>query len=287
MSVKEEPRSSLLVGSYKAFGSFYSSIGFDGNKAVINGTNGTTHAINVNVGEFGEAEAEIAKTTGQHINNIEFTYSFGGKFFSELGVISEDGLTITMAGIMGLMKLKWMTADEAAALEAEGDPIEARPGPYMIQPDNLGKFLWITGPPGLGKSTSAQLLGKTAGYVYYEADCFGSCKNPYIPLDVDNPSLAQVNQKRLKGEGLEERREICKRTEDIFGKVIKGEDFEMDAAKEFYGAMCDDIKQERLRIGGDWAIAAVTLSRELRDFIRCQGLCLVTFYNKMYFTDLN
>ena len=161
-----------------------------------------------------------------------------------------------------------MTEEEIAALEAEGDPFEAPPGPYKIQPERLGKFLWITGPPGLGKSTSAQLLSKTAGYVYYEADCFGSCRNPYIPTEVPNPSMAQVNQKPLKGEGLAERMELCKKSNDMFMKMFKGEDYEKDIMKEYYSGMCDDILRERKRIGGDWAIAAVTLTRELRDHIR-------------------
>ena len=44
----------------------------------------------------------------------------------------------------------------------------------------------------MGKSTSAQILGRDHGYVYYEADCFGGLKNPYVPLNVDNPTMAQV-----------------------------------------------------------------------------------------------
>ena len=44
----------------------------------------------------------------------------------------------------------------------------------------------------MGKSTSAQMLGRDHGYVYYEADCFTRLCNPYVPLNVDNPSLAQV-----------------------------------------------------------------------------------------------
>ena len=30
------------------------------------------------------------------------------------------------------------------------------------------------------------------GFVYYEGDCFETGKNPYIPLDVDDPTNAQV-----------------------------------------------------------------------------------------------
>ena len=70
-----------------------------------------------------------------------------------------------MRGIRGPTVIEWITEEEAAALEKEGDPIESPPGPYKIQPKNIGKLLWITGAPGVGKSTTAQLLSKTAGYV--------------------------------------------------------------------------------------------------------------------------
>ena len=64
---------------------------------------------------------------------------------------------------------------------------------------NSGRILWISGAPGMGKSTSAQLLGRYHGYVYYEADCFGGLKNPFNNLDSDNPTLDQIKMKNLKG----------------------------------------------------------------------------------------
>lgn len=51
----------------------------------------------------------------------------------------------------------------------------------------------------MGKSTSAQILGRDKGYVYYEADTFGLMKNPFVDLNADNPSMAQMSQKELKG----------------------------------------------------------------------------------------
>jgi hypothetical protein len=44
-----------------------------------------------------------------------------------------------------------------------------------------------------GVAYRAQLLAN--GYVYYEADCFYAYKNPYIPVDVPEPSMGQINQK--------------------------------------------------------------------------------------------
>merc|ERR1712218_447688 len=96
---------------------------------------------------------------------------------------------------VGVGRMEWITEEEAAAIEDAKDLIEAPSHPYKEQPGNLGKFLCITGPPGSGKSTLSQLLARKAGYVYYESDCFKNGRNPYIPLDVEQPSLAQTQQK--------------------------------------------------------------------------------------------
>ena len=87
------------------------------------------------------------------------------------------------------------------------------PSHYTPEPGRQGALIWLTGPPGqqshtseapksvktqlfppgLGKSTTGQLLSRLHGWRYYEADCFFSLRNPYIPPHVDNPSMAQVS----------------------------------------------------------------------------------------------
>ena len=60
------------------------------------------------------------------------------------------------------------------------------------------QILSFVGPPGAGKSTSGQLLGRNHGYVYYEADCFGMFANPFVDPNVDEPTLQIAKQKPLK-----------------------------------------------------------------------------------------
>ena len=58
--------------------------------------------------------------------------------------------------------------------------------------------IWLSGPGGAGKSTICQLLGRREGFVFYEADAMMNFANPFVPTDVENPSLATKQQKSLK-----------------------------------------------------------------------------------------
>ena len=254
-------------GNYKATGNWYTFLFVDGAKAILKEPSSSQKQGTIKVGDFGDADPEVVKLSGEKSYNIQITCSFGQDII-ENGVLSGDGLKITTKSLTGIADFQWVTEEEAARLEAEGDPIEAPPGEYKIQPEYQGKFLWITGPPGLGKSTSAQLLGRNHGYVFYESDCFGNIKNPYIPTDAENPSMAQVHQKALKGEGLEKRRKICNATNAAFMELFSGKEFDIEHYREFYTIMCEDIMRERKRIGGDWAVAGVALTRSMRDHIR-------------------
>ena len=120
----------------------------------------------------------------------------------------------------------------------------------------------------MGKSTSAQMLGRDHGYVYYEADCFKKLSNPYVPLSEDNPSLAHIKQKILKGPGAEERKAMIERTNNLWSDMMAGKEFSMELMLEFYEHMALDIKREKERIGGDFAIATFIPTREARDHLR-------------------
>ena len=115
------------------------------------------------------------------------------------GVVSEDGTKIYSWGMWNCLEtLTWLNDEDLKKLCDERDPIEAPSCQYKIQPENQGKLIWLSGPPGAGKSTTGQLMGKEAGYVYFEADCTMNCLNPFVPLDSDNPTLAAFRQTPLK-----------------------------------------------------------------------------------------
>ena len=120
----------------------------------------------------------------------------------------------------------------------------------------------------MGKSKSAQYLARNHGYVYYEADCFGALKNPYVPLDVANPTMAGMYQKPLRGPGMEERKAATKKIEGTWGRIMQGKDYDKEPLLEFYRLMAADIGKEKKRIGGDFAVATVLLTADIRAAMR-------------------
>merc|ERR1712141_480308 len=102
-----------------------------------------------------------------------------------------------MSGKLDTMRL--LTPEKTKELlELRQDQDSIIPPGFTPQPENQGKILFLSGPPGAGKSTTGQYIAKQKGWVYYEADCFSKVVNPFIPLDVDEPSMAQLQQKVIK-----------------------------------------------------------------------------------------
>ena len=99
-------------------------------------------------------------------------------------------------------------------------------------------------------------------------DCFFKCLNPYIPPGVPEPSLAQINQKKLVGEGIAERKEVGKKVGKMFMDMIGGKETDKEVVEEVYQEVCKDIRKERARVGGDWVVAGVLNTPHTRQVVR-------------------
>ena len=219
-------------------------------------------------GDFGETHPDVKKESGKTRYNVEMS-AYEGMWKIPM-VTSDDGKCLTFYGMSRCVDfMDWMSEEALAEFIASGDPHDDLPHSYKVQPEYQGKILWLSGAPGLGKSTSAMLLGKNAGYVYYEADSFMNNMNPYVSTDVDEPTLAMMSQKFLKGVP-QERIDCVAEGMGPFMDFITGKEYDFEKVCEFYRAMCKDIVNEQKRIGGDFAVAQAVPTRKFRDFIRTQ-----------------
>ena len=122
----------LLNGIYKMTNSSY-FLRVNGGHGIFENGVDTKMEVGIEMGEFGEAEPEIVEkaTTGDSVTNknynIQISYPIMDNF-KELGIVSDDGMRITSKNIMGINNWEWITEEELAAIQAEGDPIEAPPG---------------------------------------------------------------------------------------------------------------------------------------------------------------
>ena len=82
-------------------------------------------------------------------------------------------------------------------------------------------------------------------------------RNPFVSLTAEEPSNAQVSQRKLKGPGLEERVEMFTLFGDLLGKMTAGLPYDNEVGAKFMEGMARDIKQQKERIGGNWAVAFV------------------------------
>ena len=225
------------------------------------------------LGEYGDCHSEVEKLTGQKVNNVEVKLEVANWFWDGKlqgkGVVSENGKRVTVLNSTSnkVEFYEWMSESEYLAFKDSGEPADAPPNHYKLQPDYTGKLLWIDGRPGLGKSTVAQLLSKMFGYVYYEGDAFFSLVNPYLPPNIDEPTNAVQQQKRLTGIP-QNRIDAIEMGSKAHKAMRYGNPFDVKDIEEMYNELCKDITKERKRIGGDWVIAQGVPNRAMRDYIR-------------------
>ena len=275
-------------GKYKSGDGGQDLITIDGEKVTFSSFN----QAKLKYGSFGDADSKIVEMTGEGNYNVELSFDFIGKKMADYGVLTEAGTKLTLKGTSGIRTRLWITDEEAELLAKDGDPIEAPRSHYKVEPERQGRLIWISGPPGLGKSTSAQLLSREHGFVYYEADCFFGLRNPYIPPDVENPTMATRLQRKLVGEGAEERKKMTEAMQGEWMALLKGEAWNKETLEngmqEMYrhvaitiiiiitiiinNSIYRDIARERARLGGDWAIAGVILTSRMREIARCSSI---------------
>ena len=163
---------------------------------------------------------------------------------------------------------RWMSPEKKQEmLDSRAHEDTIIPPGFTPQPENQGKILFLSGPPGAGKSTTGQYIAKQKGWVYYEADCFSKVVNPFIPLDVDEPSLAIMQQKAIKGRDIETM-ETIKDCYPEFDKISKRLPYEVEKVKPFFRALAKDIVKHKKRLGGNFAVAQAVPTRVLRDCIK-------------------
>jgi len=96
-------------------------------------------------------------------------------------------------------------------------------------------------------------------------------RNPYIHPDVEKPSIAMLEQRKLLGEAAKTRRDLGMAADEAMQARLAEEKWsDFSVIESCYGAMCEDIIRERKRMGGDWAVATVLMDRQIRDFVRSQ-----------------
>merc|ERR1711988_306658 len=147
--------------------------------------------------------------------------------------------------------------EELEKIKEDREPCESPSLSYMEpKPDSPGKLIWLSGPPGAGKSTTGGLLARNHGYIYYEADCFGQFANPFVDPNVEEPTLEIMKQKPLKG--------VSKECMDVFSEV--GDIFQ--ELQPMFDLLAKDIIHQRKRLGGNMVIAQAINSQKQRERMR-------------------
>ena len=113
-------------------------------------------------GDFGEADQEVIQKSGLSQYNVEISIPFVGAAVILKATLSEDGADLTfIEADKKLRALKWISEKDLMELKSFGDPADALPTHYKVQhPGKKGKLIWISGAPGLGKSTSGVVLAR-------------------------------------------------------------------------------------------------------------------------------
>ena len=101
-------------------------------------------------GEFHETIKDIEELTGAKHYNIKLEFFMG--FMVQYGVLDDDGKTIRLCNHLNeIDTLRWCSPEKKEELLEERVHEDAIiPPGFTPQPDNQGKILFLSGPPGAG-----------------------------------------------------------------------------------------------------------------------------------------
>ena len=237
-------------------------------------------------GNFGAASEELQLITGISENNIELSYAFGPYGTKNYqGIISQDGKSCYVESgddpSKKVEEFHWLDEEAIKKISNNFEDTNERSHPYKVQPETVigekGNLIFLSGAPGCGKSTTALKLAQKEGFVYYEGDGFPRSRNPYVPLDVDEPSLAVEKQPKVRGLSKEDL-ETFPAMEKLYAEDLpKGDISNQETVFPFFKAFSKDIASEKKKIGGDWAVAFAAPTRKIRDVIKeeCNAIFVV------------
>ena len=124
--------------------------------------------------------------------------------------------------------------------------------PYPLQPGQVGKIAFLSGPPGSGKSTNAGIIAKKEKWINYEGDYFRAGFNPYV---FPNESWVKASSKALIGPGMANRARALTQFRINQHQLGLNKTNNRRPTDHYYNLMAEDIKTERNRVGGDWIVA--------------------------------
>ena len=152
-------------------------------------------------GNYGETNAKIFQATGNRFYNVKIK-----NWYTVYGVLNKEGTKLYVEGFATNIPahdpyylLELISDEELEQFKANRQSALSPICPYVVpNPDSIGKLIWISGPPGSGKSTTAQIFARDHGFIHYQVDCFNNCVNPFTDVNADSPTLAQTVQMPLK-----------------------------------------------------------------------------------------
>ena len=124
------------------------------------------------IGRFSEMPENLQKLTGGKTHfNLQMETDKEGYL---------DGktiLTIPFSGV-GIETIQWVSNEEFQTILDSRENWNQASTFYPIS-SQIGKIVFLSGPPGAGKTTSAFGLAKNHGYVYYEGTVFENLLKKY------------------------------------------------------------------------------------------------------------